>query len=303
MDVRSLRHFVAVAETLHFGHAAERLGMTQPPLSQSIRALERELGAPLFARTRRSVALTPFGAQWLRPVRAALAGVDGLAAIARSLRDGEAGRLELSFVSTADYSILPALVRRYAELCPGVEIALHEATSDVQMAALRSGRGHAGIIIAPGEGGLPEGLHYRRVLTEPLVAALPESWIEEKRVRLQAGRIDAAAVAQAPLIIFPRHLAPAFHDLVTSYHSDLGGAAHVVQEAIQMQTIIGLVSAGMGVSLVPASLRNLARPGVRYVDLLGAVPTLETGIVWRADDSTATLRRFLEVVDAIVPKA
>src|SRR5437868_12211583 len=106
MDIRQLRHFAAVADTLHFGRAAERLGMTQPPLSQSIMALERELGAPLFVRTKRSVALTPFGDLWLTHVRGALDGVAALPEIARRLRGGAAGRLELSFVSTADYSIL-----------------------------------------------------------------------------------------------------------------------------------------------------------------------------------------------------
>src|SRR6185436_5819623 len=110
MDIRQLRHFAAVADTLHFGRAAERLGMTQPPLSQSILALERDLGAPLFARSKRSVRLTELGEQWLPQVRAAVAGVDALPAAARRLRDGEAGRLALSFVSTADYSVLPGLV-------------------------------------------------------------------------------------------------------------------------------------------------------------------------------------------------
>ena len=134
MDVRQLRHFEAVAETLHFGRAAARLNMTQPPLSQSIQALERELGAALFVRTKRIVALTPFGSQLLIHVRAALGELAALPDIARRLRDGEAGRLELSFVSTADYSVLPALVRRYAALYPDVEIALREATSEVPIA-------------------------------------------------------------------------------------------------------------------------------------------------------------------------
>src|SRR6187402_2227905 len=114
MDIRQLRHFAAVARTLHFGRAAEQLGMTQPPLSQSIMALERELGAPLFVRTRRSVALTPFGRAWLVHVRGVLDGVNALPGIARRLRDGSSGRIEISFVSTADYNILPDLVRRYA---------------------------------------------------------------------------------------------------------------------------------------------------------------------------------------------
>jgi DNA-binding transcriptional LysR family regulator len=295
MDVRQLRHFAAVAETLHFGRAAQKLGMTQPPLSQSIQALEQELGAPLFARSKRSVALTPFGAQWLAPVRAVLADLGELPQIARRLRDGDLGRLELSFVSTADYSILPALVRRFAGLYPAVELALTEATSDVQIDGLANGDGHAGIIIPPPGGLLPEPLSYRPLVTEPLVAAVPEIWIEEGRLSAGAAPLPPAAVIGAPLIIFPRRSAPAFYDLVTGYFTAHGGKARVSQEAVQMQTIISLVSAGMGLALVPASLRHLARTGVRYLPLAGEAPTLETGLAWRRDDATPTLERFLNV--------
>jgi DNA-binding transcriptional LysR family regulator len=303
MDVRQLRHFVAVADTLHFGHAAERLGMTQPPLSQSIQGLERALGALLFTRTKRRVTLTPFGEQWLSSVRMALEAVDALPDIARRIRDGEAGRLELSFVSTADYSILPALVRRYASLYPDVKIALTEATSDIQIAALLDGRGHAGIVIAPSDGALSKALDYRRLVSEPLVVAVPESWIASGRIALVDGRIPASAVIEAPLIIFPRHVAPAFHDLVTGYYAARGGSAHIVQEAIQMQTIISLVSADMGLSLVPKSLYKLARPGVRYVDLLEHPPVLETGLIWRRGDMPATFERFLDVAAETLPDA
>ncbi|MDO9432132.1 MAG: LysR family transcriptional regulator [Pseudomonadota bacterium] len=295
MDTRQLRHFAAVAEVLHFGRAAKQLNMTQPPLSQSIMALERELGVALFVRSKRSVALTPFGEQWLVHVRAALAGVGALPELAKRLRDGEAGRLELSFVSTADYSILPDLVRRYAALYPAVEIALTEATSDVQIAALLDGKGHVGIIIPPAGGELAEPLSYRRLVSEPLVAAVPESWIEEGRLSLVADELPPEAVVGAPLIIFPRRSAPAFYDLVTGYFTAHGGNARIVQEAIQMQTIISLVSAGMGIALVPASLRSLARTGVRYVSLREGAPSLESGIVWRRDDATPTLERFLNV--------
>ncbi|PWC28773.1 LysR family transcriptional regulator [Teichococcus aestuarii] len=298
MDVRQLRHFMAVAETLHFGRAAERLGMTQPPLSQSILSLEQALGAALFTRTKRTVSLTPFGAAWLPHARAALERMNALPEIARRLREGEAGRLELSFISTADYSILPDLVRRYAQLCPGVEIVLTEATSDVQIAALLAGRQHAGLIIPPSGMALPEALRYRPLVSEPLVMALPESWLREGRLSLAAGRLPPEALAGLPLIIFPRRSAPAFHDLVTGYFAAHVGGAHVVQEAIQMQTIISLVSAGMGVAMVPASLRNLARAGVRYVDLAGPAPCLETGIVWRGGDTSPTLERFLAVAQA-----
>jgi DNA-binding transcriptional LysR family regulator len=296
VDVRQLRHFVAVAETLHFGKAAERLGMTQPPLSQSIMALEHELGAPLFVRTKRSVALTAFAAQWLTYVRTALDGVKALPEAARRLRDGEVGRLELSFVSTADYNILPALVRRYASLYPEVEIALTEATSDQQIAALLDGKGQAGIIIPPEHSALPECLIYRELVSEPLIAAVPESWIEEGRLQVAGGVLPPAAVIESPLIVFPRRSAPAFYDLVINYYRLHGGQARIVQEAIQMQTIISLVSAGMGIALVPVSLRHLARTGVRYVNLQDAPLSLKTGIVWRREDHAPTLERFLGVI-------
>jgi DNA-binding transcriptional LysR family regulator len=221
--------------------------------------------------------------------------LNALAGVAKRLREGVAGELAISFVSTADYSILPTLVRRYAALFPDVEIALTEATSDVQIAALLEGRGHAGIIIPPAGGALPEPLAYRRLLSEPLVAAVPESWIAEGRLAPSGDELPSAAVIGAPLILFPRRVAPAFHDLVTGYFTAHGGTARIAQEAIQMQTIIALVSAGMGLALVPASLRHLARTGVRYVALAGDAPVLESGLVWRRGDATPTLARFLDV--------
>ena len=130
---------------------------------------------------------------------------------------------------------------------------------------------------------------------EPLVAAVPEAWLSEGRLALQAGKLDPAVIVQSPLILFPRRAAPAFHDLVTDYFTAHGGAVRIAQEAIQMQTIISLVSAEMGVALAPASLRNLARTGVRYVELAGEAPLLETGLVWRHDDQTPTLARFLDI--------
>jgi len=211
------------------------------------------------------------------------------------LRDGTAGHLALSFVSTADYSILPLLVRRYASLYPNVEISLTEATSNVQIANLLEGHGHVGLVIPPPNAALPRQLSYLPLVTEPLVAAVPESWITDGTLSLSADRLAPDSVVSAPLIIFPRQSAPAFHDLVTGYYTAHGGQARIAQEAIQMQTIISLVSAGMGIALVPASLRNLARTGVNYVDLAGTAPILETGITWRTGDTTPTIERFVSI--------
>jgi DNA-binding transcriptional LysR family regulator len=184
-------------------------------------------------------------------------------------------------------------VRRYAGEFPDVEIALTEATSDVQIAELLDGKGHVGIVIPP-SGGMPQALDYRRLIAEPLIAAVPETWIIEGKIDLFDGRIPASAVVEAPAISFPSRIAPAFHALVEKFYTAHGGRARVVQQAIQMQTIISLVSAGIGIALVPASLRNLARTGVRYFDLIDPPPMLETGLAWRRADTTATLSHFLD---------
>ncbi|WP_298224718.1 LysR family transcriptional regulator [Acidocella sp.] len=295
MEIRQLRQFAAVADTLHFGRAAQRLNMTQPPLSQSIQALERELGSALFIRTKRSVSLSPFGIAWLAHVRVALAGVDALPETAHRLITGTAGRLSLSFVSTADYSLLPLLVRHFSTLYPEVEITLTEATSDVQITLLQEGSAHAGIIIAPKDEALPAVLTYRRLLREKLVAAVPEDWITTGRLFPGAHGLAPQQVIEAPLIIFPQPMAPSFYDLVLGYYRAHGAEPRIAQPAIQMQTIISLVSAGLGLALVPASLRHLARTGVRYLDLQGDAPVLETGLAWRRDETAPVLARLLDV--------
>ncbi|MET0245261.1 MAG: LysR family transcriptional regulator [Sphingomonas sp.] len=296
MDLRQLRQFVTVADTLHFGRAAALLGMTQPPLSQSIQALERELGAPLFDRTKRSVALTAFGSQWLDHVRPALDGVAALPEIAGRLRTGAAGRIALSFVSTADYSVLPLLVQLYSTCFPDVEISLIEATSDVQIDALLNGRTDAGILI-PTRPALPEGLDYRTLLVEPLVAAVPEAWIAEGRLGPVGPMLCGEGWMDQPLLIFPPRVSPDFHALVLGYYRSRGREPLIRQEAIQMQTIISLVSAGMGMALVPRSLQHLARTGVRYLPLGKDAPVLETGLAWRSGDPSPTLAAFLKTVE------
>ncbi|MDX5332143.1 MAG: LysR substrate-binding domain-containing protein, partial [Caulobacteraceae bacterium] len=163
-----------------------------------------------------------------------------------------------------------------------------------QIAALTAGEGHAGIVIAP-EAALPDTLGYRRLFAEALLVAAPQAWLADGRLVLREGQLGPDQIVEAPLILFPRRAAPAFHDLVTGYFTAHGGSAHIVQEAIQMQTIISLVSAEMGLALVPASLRNLARTGVCYVPLAGEAPLLETGLVWRLDDRTPTLANFLTI--------
>lgn len=311
-DLRQLRYFVAVAEEQHFGRAAARLSMTQPPLSQAIRALEDTLGVELFARTRRSVELTAVGADLLPEVRRLLAAAEALRPHAQSLARGEAGVLALAFVSTADYGLLPALLREFGARYPRVRLQLTEATSDVQVEELVAGRIDAGLVIAPVPPRHAAQLAYLSVAREPLVIAMPTALAARTGSPRADEPDDANAaddangwcetpvslreIAEAPLVVFPRHLAPGFYDTIMDCYGAAGLAPRVGQEAIQMQTIVSLVSAGMGVALVPQSLRHLRRTGVVYRPLAQAAPTIETGLVWRAAEVSPVLAAFIEIV-------
>jgi DNA-binding transcriptional LysR family regulator len=292
IDLRQLRYFVAVAEEHHFGRAAVRLHMTQPPLSQTIQSLEAELGTPLFARTRRSVALTPAGAALLPEARRILQQAGALPELAKRAASGESGLLSLAFVSTADYSVLPPLLREFRERFPQVQIDLREATTDVQLEDLAQGRIDAGLLIPPLPDKVKNALGYLTVLSEPLILAAPKG-LNGLRGK---SSVPLKAVADAPLIIFPRRIAPAFHDAILSCFHDAGLTPRIGQEAIQMQTIVGLVSAGMGIALVPQSVSNLKRPGVEYKPLANKTPSIETGFAWRRDSESPVLRAFLELL-------
>ena len=317
-DLRQLRYFVTVAEEKHFGRAAARLSMTQPPLSQAIRALEETLGVELFARTKRSVELTRVGADLLPEVQRLLAGAEGLRPLAQSLARGEAGVLSLAFVSTADYGLLPRLLREFGARHPRVRLELTEATSDVQVDELVAGRIDAGLVIAPLPSRHAMQLSWLPIEREPLVIAMSTEMAARvahggahgahaAAARDSAGEphaewLDAPVslreVADAPLVIFPRRLAPGFYDIIMDCYGVAGLVPRIGQEAIQMQTIVSLVSAGMGVALVPQSLRNLRRTGVVYRPLRESVPAIETGLVWRSAEVSPVLAGFIDIARA-----
>lgn len=292
IELRQLRYFIAVAEENHFGRAAARLHMTQPPLSQTIQALEAALGTSLFERTRRSVALTPAGEALLPEARRILQQTAALPDLVRRAASGESGMLSLSFVSTADYSVLPPLLREFRERHPQVHIDLREATTDVQLEDLMHGRIDAGLLIPPLHDKARLELDYLAVFSEPLVLAAPQGLKSLRRRKT----IHLQEVADLPLIIFPRRISPAFHDAILGCFRDVGLTPRIGQEAIQMQTIVGLVSAGMGIALVPQSVSNLQRPGVEYHPLSEKAVSIETGLAWRRDNRSPVLRTFLELL-------
>jgi DNA-binding transcriptional LysR family regulator len=290
IELRQLRYFVTVAEELHFGKAAQRLHMTQPPLSQAIAQLEEMLGAPLFDRNRRGVALTPAGGALLPEARRLLAQAQELPALVRRAASGETGRLALAFVSSADYSVLPPFLRAYRAAYPQVQIALQEATSDLQLEDLMHGRIDAGLLIPPLPDRAKPELDYLPVLKEPLVLAAPLGLITRR------GKVALKDLPALPLIIFPRAISPGLYDAILSVFRAAGLTPAIGQEAIQMQTIVSLVSAGMGIALVPQSVSNLMRPGVEYRALADPTPLVETGLAWRRDNPSPVLQGFLALL-------
>jgi DNA-binding transcriptional LysR family regulator len=292
LELRQLRYFVTVAEELHFGKAALRLHMTQPPLSQTIQALEELLGAVLFERNRRSVALTPAGLALLPEARRMLAQSLELPQLVQRAAAGEVGRLTLAFVSSADYSVLPPFLRAYRAAYPQVQITLQEATSDLQLDDLLQNRIDAGLLIPPLPDKAKLELDYLPVLNEPLVLALPAGLPALKK----KGQLSLATLPPLPLIVFPRAISPPLYDAILSVFRDAGITPEIGQQAIQMQTIVSLVSAGMGMALVPQSVSNLMRPGVEYRALSDATPLVETGLAWRRDNASPVLRGFLELL-------
>ena len=289
-EFRQLRYFVAVAEEMHFGRAARRLHMTQPPLSQAIQALEAQLGTPLFSRTRRSVALTAAGQTLLPEVQRLLQQVEGLASLAQSAAAGESGRLSLAFVPVADYSVLPTALREFRTTLPSVHLDLQEATTDVQLELLASGRIDIGFLLPPLPDKLKAEVDYLPLTSEQLVLALPEGTATTKN------KLSLKRCTDLPLIVFPRRMSPAFHDLILGCLRDAGLSPRIGQEAIQMQTIVSLVSAGMGFALVPQSVSNMKRPGVEFRAMQEVSPWVEIGLAWRRDNPSPVLAAFLDLM-------
>jgi DNA-binding transcriptional LysR family regulator len=300
IELRVWRQFVALADELHFGRAATRLHMTQPPLTQAIQGLERAIGVPLFKRTRRSVALTPAGAALLPQARRLLAAAEDLPRVAQAAAAGLAGQLRLAFVSNIAYGPLPDWLRSFRAAHPDVALQLREATLDVQLAAFDADEVDAGFVLhAPGAA--PPGFAACTVQADPLVMALPES--HPAVLAAGTGALPWGAVAAEPLVIFPRTIAPSLFDAVLAAYRAHGATPHIGQEAIQMQTIVNLVSAGMGLAWVPESLTRLQRPGVAYRAVDGAGLRCETSLIWRADAPPVVARFVDHVIDQVAARA
>jgi DNA-binding transcriptional LysR family regulator len=288
MELRHLKQFLAVAEELHFGRAAERLQMAQAPLSQQIARLERELGVRLFQRTTRRVQLTDAGRTLLAEARLTLAQAERAALLTRRAGNGEIGHLAIAFVGSATFGLLPEVLRRFRLQCPGVELNLREMTSRPQVEALRKGQIDAGFLRPPVSAA---GLRLETIVREPFVLVVPEDH------QLAARRsVAVSELAHEAFVLFPRNNGGSLYDQTLAACTQAGFVPTTQQEAMEIPTILGLVAAGIGVSLVPASAQNLHRAGIVYKRLRDTTARAEMAVAWRADDSWPACHRFLGIV-------
>lgn len=289
MELRHLRYFMAVAEELHFGKAAAKLHIAQPPLSQQIQQLETELGFKLFYRTKRKVSLTEAGAAFLLETQQIFQQLEQAISNSQKISRGEEGELAIAFVSSAAYSIIPSILRRFRNLVPKVKFQLKELTTKEQLQWLAEARLDIAFVRPPIEN--PE-FNSQIVFWETLVLALPENHFLADR-----NSISCRSLAEESFILFPRNLAPELYDRVIALCQQANFCPEVVQEAMQMQTIVSLVSAEIGIAIVPASLQNLQRTGVVYKPLIEANPQPAIAVAWRKEDRSATVKKFIEYLE------
>ena len=291
MELRHLRYFIAVAEELHFGRAAQVLGISQPPLSQQIQALEQELGARLFDRTNRRVALSEAGRLFLEEARLVLAQVDKAADVARRAQLGELGELKIGFTSSAPFnSSIPQAIFAFRQAFPAVHLNLQEMSSTQVAESLVDESIQVGLMRPLP---LPDSLSVIELMREPLVAVLSAG---HPLVEGSERGLHLAQLAQEPFVFFPRTYGSGLYAQLLSLARDAGFSPHFAQEAGEAMTIIGLVAAGLGVSVLPASYQRIRIDGVVYRTLLDPEAMTAVWLVQRKGVQTPMAKAFVELL-------
>ncbi|TBU97199.1 LysR family transcriptional regulator [Stutzerimonas kirkiae] len=291
MELRHLRYFVAVAEELHFGRAAERLGISQPPLSQQIQALEQELGVRLLERSNRHVALTDAGRLFLEETRQSLAQVSKSVDVVRRAQQGELGELQIGFTSSSPFvSIIPRSVFAFRQAFPAVHLDLQEMTSSEVSQAVLERKVQVGMI-RPLE--LPQELSAVELLSEPLVALLhadhPLAGTHDEAMPL-------AALADEPFVFFPRTYGTGLYGQLFQLARQAGFTPRITQEVHEALTIIGLVAAGLGVSVLPASFRRARIDGVVFRPLSDTGATTAVWLIKRRQEHSPLAQAFIDIL-------
>ena len=287
-ELRHLRYFVAVAEELHFGKAARRLGIAQPPLSLQIRHLEESLGAQLFERTSRRVALTAAGHHFLEASRDVLASVHRAAETARRAAKGETGTLSVAFAWGVMFRALPKMIREFREKLPGVRLELRELVTGQQMIALRSGELDIGILRqAP-----PDQL----ILREPIMRETLHIGISKDHPLAKRRRVTLHDLRDEGFVFLPADFTPRLHAQIIGLCEEAGFAPRPVQESRELYTMVSLVEANIGVTILPDSVRQMGWQGVRYYPIRSKNATSVVEAAWHAENSNSrVVQAFLDI--------
>jgi DNA-binding transcriptional LysR family regulator len=290
IELHHLRQFAAVADELHFGRAAARLCMAQPPLSQSIRRLEAGLGVRLLERTHRRVELTSAGRVFHEEARRTLAQADAAVTLARRAAAKEQMELRITFTTAALFRVLPAALRTFRARFPEVRLQLEERATDAQLGPLREGSVDVGLLHPPLKD--TNGLQTRVIERDRLLAA-----VSAASVLAQATSLTLTNLAEQDFVLFPREQGPHLHDRITSACRRAGFTPRITLEPQRAHTILSLVGAGMGISLVGEGARSLRLDGVAFVPLSGLPDdfTWDLAVAWRARNGDPMLRAFLDV--------
>jgi DNA-binding transcriptional LysR family regulator len=288
IELRHLRYFLTVAETLHFSRAARRLGMAQPPLSQQIKRLEQLLGHALFERTTRGVKLTPAGQLLARRARSTMEKVDEDLAQVRRLGRGEEGTLTVGFSGSVMFTELPAAIQSFRHRYPKVELRLRELVTSAQIAALLNGQIDLAFLR---DGDPTEGIRITTLLKEKYVAVLPEAHALARRRTLSVKALEGE-----PFVMFARRMGPLAYDRTIACCERGGFRPNIVQDAPQWLTLVRLVSAGLGVTLAPACVARVAVPGVVYREVNAACRTsIDLGV--KVGVESVLARNFTEIAN------
>lgn len=293
MELRHVRYFLAVADERSFTRAAEKLSVAQSPLSQQIRKLERELGVDLFFRTTRSVRLTEAGQVFYDRMRTLIANAEGAIDATRQTADGTLGRLSVGFAGSAGYELLPAVARAYTSRFPDVTLDLHtELVTPEQVAALQTGQLEVGILRPPVQA---EGIAVEIVRTEPTMVLLPN-----RHPASVAPQIDLHDMRDEWFIAYSHNPPSTMYDLMVDGCRRAGFTPKIRHMVRNSASLVTLVAAGLGVALVPASLRHLKIDGATYRPLRSPKQTVALAIAYRADETNPLVRRFVETARAVI---
>ncbi|AER32639.1 LysR family transcriptional regulator [Pantoea ananatis] len=276
IELRHLRYFIAVAEELHFGRAAQRLHISQPPLSQQIMQLEAETGAQLFNRTNRSVQLTPAGAQFLQDARAILLQVEQATQRAARLHRGEEGELRIGFTSSAAFiGVMSDALYVFRQRWPNVHVQMQEINTRQQLAPLHEGKLDLGVMRNTP---LPADLHHQLLLREPLCAV-----VHKAHPLATAGRITLQALAREPFVFFDPQVGTALYSEILDLLQRYQIRPYITQEVGEAMTILGLVATGLGVSILPASFSHARLANVVWLPLEEPDAQSEMWLVWSGE--------------------